>query len=137
MKRFFFGVIVRISEQPEIVGIHLIEVTQLLVADHFHRFLPQRRGRLGFRLASKEPNQVSFVQFAQQKIDVLVQRFEFPDEMELHLTRKAKVEDLPPMDVQPSLAVSPLADDESDEFGGSPRRRPFPKDWGFCELCLR
>ncbi len=39
--------------------------------------------------------------------------------MELHLTRKAKVEDWPPMDVQWSLAVSPLVDDKVDEFGES------------------
>jgi hypothetical protein len=39
--------------------------------------------------------------------------------MELHVTRKAKVDDRAPMDVQVSLAVSPLVDDKVDEFGES------------------
>ncbi len=39
--------------------------------------------------------------------------------MELHVTRKAKVEDGTPMDVQWSRPVSPLVDDETDEFGKS------------------
>ncbi len=71
-KRFFFGLIVRISEQPEIVGIHSIQVTQLWVADLLNKIFPQRRRRFGFRLASKESTRVSFVEFAQKIIDVLV-----------------------------------------------------------------
>ncbi len=39
--------------------------------------------------------------------------------MELHLTRTAKVDDRPPMDVQWSLGVSPLVDDKVDKFGES------------------
>lgn len=70
-------------------------------------------------LGRKESTEVALLQLAQQELDVSVQRFKFPDEIESHDAGEAKVDDGPPVDVQRSLGLPPLVDDESDELGES------------------
>jgi hypothetical protein len=63
IKRLRSIIIVRILKQMEILGVHFIEFAQLLCANQFHRWFPQRRRRFGFRLHVKKSNPLTLVQF--------------------------------------------------------------------------
>lgn len=110
----------RVSKQSEILREDVFEFIQLLVAECFYGLPPQGRSRFRkYRRTEQSTRQAAFVQYVQQIVDVLVQRFKFFDEIVFHGTRVAKIDDGSPVNVQQFPPVFPLVDYEIDELGKS------------------